>query len=291
MQSRRAHRVERLAGNDLDRRFLIRRPVRANLYGGGMSSGAREQSADDIVGALGGSVQRSSAVSEVAKRLLGHFTSGDMKPGTRLPPERQLAASLGVGRSAVREALAALDLLGIVHIRPGSGTYLRGSASELLPQTLSWGLMLGERQTRELIELRRGLEVEAARLAAERATDEQITRLDACLARMRASTGDLDAFVEADRHFHAEVGEAADNLVLRDMLQNVRSLLRVWAERILRDEPLARLTHDEHARVLAAIRDHDPRRASEAMAAHMDSAGVRLLRAFEDTAPEGATSG
>jgi GntR family transcriptional repressor for pyruvate dehydrogenase complex len=98
-------------------------------------------------------------------------------------------------------------------------------------------------------------------------------------------------FVEADRHFHAEVGEAADNLVLRDMLQNVRSLLRVWAERILRDEPLARLTHDEHAQVLSAIRDHDPRRAGEAMAAHMDSAGERLLRAFEDTAPEGATAG
>jgi GntR family transcriptional regulator, transcriptional repressor for pyruvate dehydrogenase complex len=248
-----------------------------------MSSDAREQSADDIVSALGGSVQRNSAVSEVAKRLLGHFTSGGMKPGTRLPPERQLAASLGVGRSAVREALAALDLLGIVHIRPGSGTYLRGSASELLPQTLSWGLMLGEQRTRELIELRRGLEVQAAELSAERADREHIARLEAHLAGMRDNRADLARFVQADRDFHLEIGAAAGNVVLRDLLQNVRSLLRVWTERILRDEVLAEITYAEHAAVFAAIRDRDPAAAGQAMAAHMDSAGARLLHAFAVT--------
>jgi GntR family transcriptional repressor for pyruvate dehydrogenase complex len=249
-----------------------------------MSSRPRDRSVDEIVSALGGSVRPNSAGSEVAKRLLEYFTSGDIQPGTRLPAERQLAASLGVGRSAMREALAALDLLGVVHIRPGSGTYLRGSASELLPQTLSWGLMLGEQRTRELIELRHGLEVQAARLAAERAADEHIARLRACLARMRDSTGDLGAFGEADRHFHLEVGEAAGNMVLRDLLQNVRSLLRVWAERVLRDEELARLTYEEHASICRAIAEHDPAGAGQAMAAHMDSAGARLLGAFLATA-------
>jgi GntR family transcriptional regulator, transcriptional repressor for pyruvate dehydrogenase complex len=246
-----------------------------------MPSRPRDRSVDEIVSALGGSVPPNSAVAEVAKRLLEYFTSGDVQPGTRLPPERQLAASLGVGRSAVREALAALDLLGVVHIRPGSGTYLRGSASELLPQTLSWGLMLGEQRTGELIELRHGLEVAAARLAAARASDEHLARLGACLARMRDNMGDLGAFVEADRQFHLEVGEAAGNLVLRDLLQNVRSLLRVWAERILRDEALVRLTYDEHAAVCRAIEDRDPATAGQAMAAHMDSAGARLRHAVE----------
>jgi GntR family transcriptional regulator, transcriptional repressor for pyruvate dehydrogenase complex len=247
-----------------------------------------EPSADEIISALGGSLQPSSPVSEVAKRLLGYFTSGEIQPGTRLPPERQLAASLGVGRSAVREALAALDLLGIVHIRPGSGTYLRGSASELLPQTLSWGLMLGEQRTRELVELRHGLEVETARRAAQRATSEHLANLEACLAGMWDGIADLGVFVEADRQFHLEVGEAAGNQALRDLLQNVRSLLRVWVERMLRDEPLAQLTYDEHAAVFQAIKDHDPARAGEAMAAHMDSAGARLLQAFETTTAAGA---
>ena len=70
-------------------------------------------------------VPAGSPVSEVARRLLDLFTSGSIAAGTRLPPERHLAATLEVGRSAVREALAALEILGIVDVRPGSGTYLR----------------------------------------------------------------------------------------------------------------------------------------------------------------------
>jgi GntR family transcriptional regulator, transcriptional repressor for pyruvate dehydrogenase complex len=248
-----------------------------------MSPRSATSSAADIASALAGSVQPASAVSAVAARLLSYFTSGEVEPGTRLPPERQLAASLGVGRSAVREALAALDMLGVVSIRPGSGTYLRGSASELLPQTLSWGLMLGEQRTRELIELRRGLEVQAAELAAERADREHLARLGSHLAGMRDNQGDLERFVQADRDFHLEVGAAAGNVVLRDLLQNVRSLLRVWTERILRDEVLAEVTYAEHAAVFAAIAGRDPAAAGRAMATHMESAGARLLRAFEVT--------
>src|SRR6187402_2518514 len=119
----------------------------------------------EISAALG-ALPSGTPVSEVARRLMDLFTSGSIAPGTRLPPERHLAASLGVGRSAVREALAALEILGIVDVRPGSGTYLRGTASELLPQTLRWGLLIGERNTTELLELRSGLEIYVARLAA-----------------------------------------------------------------------------------------------------------------------------
>src|SRR3954452_3251534 len=108
-----------------------------------------------------GALPSGTPVSEVARRLMDLFTSGSLEPGTRLPPERHLAATLGVGRSAVREALAALEILGIVDVRPGSGTYLRDGISELLPRTLSWGLMLGAPRTRELVELRGGLEVQA----------------------------------------------------------------------------------------------------------------------------------
>jgi DNA-binding transcriptional regulator YhcF (GntR family) len=114
-----------------------------------------------------------SAVSAVTRRLLDFFTSGEIAAGDRLPAERQLAAQLGVGRSAVREALAALELLGIVSVRTGSGTYLKGSVSELLPQTLSWGHWLGEPKTVELIQVRQVLEVQVARLAAELASDEE----------------------------------------------------------------------------------------------------------------------
>jgi GntR family transcriptional repressor for pyruvate dehydrogenase complex len=69
-------------------------------------------------------VTRFSTVGAVAKQLLDYLTTGNFAPGTRLPPERSLAASLGVGRSTLREAMAALDVLGIIEVRPGSGAYL-----------------------------------------------------------------------------------------------------------------------------------------------------------------------
>ena len=191
-------------------------------------------SSAEITAALG-AMPAGSAVSGVATRLLDLFTSGQVAPGTRLPPERELASTLGVGRSAVREALAALEILGIVDVRPGSGTYLRGTSSELLPQTLRWGLLIGERNTAELLELRSGLEIYVARLAAVRLTDRQLATLGRHVDRMRASVDDLKAFVHADLDFHHALASGVDNKVLLDMLQVVRSLLRVWADRAVHD--------------------------------------------------------
>ena len=215
-------------------------------------------------------------VSEVARRLLDLFTDGSLAPGTRLPPERQLAGTLEVGRSAVREALAALEILGIVDVRPGSGTYLRGTASELLPQTLRWGLLIGQRNTAELIELRSGLEIYVARLAAARVDDAAHARLDAHLSRMRAATGDLKAFVRADLDFHNALAAAAGNDLLVDLLHVVRSLLQVYADRAVHDEVAARIALAEHEAIARAVGAGDEDAAASAMAVHMATAASRL---------------
>ncbi|MFE5672955.1 FadR/GntR family transcriptional regulator [Agromyces sp. NPDC056523] len=243
----------------------------------------RDDSSAEIAAALG-ALPSGSAVSVVATRLLDLFTSGSIPPGTRLPPERQLAASLEVGRSAVREALAALEILGIVDVRPGSGTYLRGTASELLPQSLSWGMLIGERSTAELLELRSGLEIFVARIAADRLTDEQLAGLGAHLERMRATidSGDLRAFVKADLAWHHDLASSAGNSVLLDMLQIVRSLLRVWVDRAVQDETQARAALDEHDAVYRALVARDSDAAASAMAAHMATASARLSRRAAD---------
>jgi len=232
-------------------------------------------SSAEIAASLG-SLSSGSTVSAVAKRLLEIFTSGEIKAGTRLPPERQLATTLEVGRSAVREALAALEILGIVDVRPGSGTYLRGNASELLPQTLSWGLMLGEPRTLELIEVRGALEIYTARLAATRISDEALTNLETHVETMRASINDLPAFVEADLQFHLELARSIDNTVLLDLLQSIRSLLRVWVDRAVQDPAQAEAAITEHAAVHAALVTRDPDAAASAMGKHMHTAGNRL---------------
>ena len=237
--------------------------------------------------ALGGSITSTTAVAEVTRRLLDYFTSGAIAPGDRLPPERQLATSMGVGRSAIREALAALEVLGVVTVRPGSGTYLRGTISELLPQTLSWGMLLGEPKTRELIGVRHGLEVQAARLAASAITAESLERVAAHLATMQTTIADptpeeFGDFVAADMRFHQEIAAAASNVLLGEILQSVRSLIRVWVERAVNDTAHARLTCSEHEAILVALRARDPQAAAEAMSRHMDSAAARLVDSLEE---------
>lgn len=235
----------------------------------------------DITASLG-VLPSGTPVSEVARRLMDLFTSGDLEPGTRLPPERQLSVTLGVGRSAVREALAALEILGIVDVRPGSGTYLRGTASDLLPQTLRWGLLIGRRSTDDLLDVRSGLEIYSARLAGSRADSDDISRLADSLARMRAADADLAAFARADAAFHDALARAAGNDALVDLLHVVRSLLQVYADRAVHDADAARLAIAEHDAVFRAVEAKDEDAAASAMAVHMATAAARLAGASRD---------
>ncbi len=239
--------------------------------------------ADRISAALG-TLPTGTAVSTVAKRLLDYFTSGQVEAGTRLPAERQLASSLGIGRSAVREALAALEILGIVDVRPGSGTYLRGNASELLPETLSWGIMLSASHTSDLIELRGELEIVAARKAVARISSRDLELLRKHLKGMGDSLTDRSKFIESELKFHLQLARSADNQVLFDLLQSIRSLLRLWVERGLDSRSDAELAYEEHAAVLTAIENGDPDAVAAAMRHHMTTAAERLMRTIDSTA-------
>jgi DNA-binding FadR family transcriptional regulator len=239
-------------------------------------------------------VERSSVVSAVAQRLLDHLTGGNFAPGTRLPPERQLAEALGVGRSTLREAMAALGVLGLVDVRPGSGSYLTADSSELLSRAIEWSLTLRQPRTRDLIELREFLEVMTAQLAAARADDDDIALLERHVEAMRHAGEDVDAFVTADLAFHFEAARIAGNGVLQDILSSIRSLLHVWFDRTLRVPGTIAATLAEHEAVFEAIRARSPEAAQRRMQELMDAADVRLTatvgRADDSVEPDPAHS-
>ena len=246
------------------------------------SSGRRQ--AHQLPG-LSEPLERSTPNGDVARLLLAHISSGDLRPGHRLPSERQLAADLGVGRSAVREALAALDLLGIIDIRQGSGSYLTSGISDLLPQTIEWGLMLGQPRILDLVEARQNLEMITASLAAQRTTDHDTSQLRDRLAEMTSAMDDVPRFAEADIRFHAEIARIAGNSVLSDVLHSVRALLRVWITRAVTADagPIDHIM-DEHRLVYEAIAAHDSQAAADAMTEHMSHAGALLIKSLnEDT--------
>ncbi|MEM9611440.1 MAG: FadR/GntR family transcriptional regulator [Actinomycetota bacterium] len=231
---------------------------------------------------------------EVARSLLDYvLRSGEVSVGDRLPPERQFAEAFGVGRSAVREALKSLSLLGLVEIRQGDGTYVASRSSELLPSVIEWGLLLGQERTFETIEARQHLEELIAGLAATRRNQPSLERLRGHLATMEASTDDPEVFVAADIDFHLEVAHAAGNRVLADVLTSLQSLLRVWIGRVIAEGPdNANLTVQEHVAILTAIEAGDDAGARAAMGRHLREARRRLETSLErDDAEAGGTGG
>jgi GntR family transcriptional repressor for pyruvate dehydrogenase complex len=143
-------------------------------------------------------------------------------------------------------------------------------------------MLIGAPKTRELIDVRHGLEVQAARQAAASIDVESLEALTGYLAEMESNKTNFDRFVAADMKFHQAIADAADNSLLDDMLQSIRSLIRVWVERALNDAAHAQLTCNEHRAVLTAISTHNSDEAAAAMSAHMDSAAARLMPTLEE---------
>jgi GntR family transcriptional regulator, transcriptional repressor for pyruvate dehydrogenase complex len=219
--------------------------------------------------------------SEITRRLVDYLISGEIQPGERLPSERKLAESLGVGRSHVRQAIKSLAILGLIDVRQGDGTYLKRTDSPLLPLAIEWGLLLGAKKTQDLVEARHQLEVLIAGLAAERRTESQLEEMRRLLAIMERSAG-TDEFVDADVALHLQITQAAGNQSMLQMMRGIRTLLEVWVYRVAHSPGTAPPTWTEHVAVVRAIGAGDPAAAREAMEQHMAGAMERLQKTLSD---------
>ncbi len=156
--------------------------------------------------------RRTNLIDQAVGRLRQQITSGAWPVGTRIPPEPELTELIGVGRNTVREAVQSLVHAGMLERRQGSGTYVI-SDSEL---GTAMGRQIAGAHQRDVLEVRRCLEVEAARLASQRRSEAQLAELTELHDQRAAaySKGDLDAATEADLAFHRRIAEAAGNPVL-----------------------------------------------------------------------------
>lgn len=234
---------------------------------------------------------REAPSTEVARRLLDYLLSGKVRTGERIPSERQLAVQLGVGRSAVRDALRPLLLLGVVEARQGDGTYLRQPESSLLPQAVEWGLLLGEHTTNDLVEARAYIEVALAELAANRRSSADIERMEGFLGAMGRPGVSGAEFNEADLAFHLAIGEASGNTVLFGTIASIRTLLQVWITRVTAASSSTQQSFEQHVPIFEAIRASDPAAAATAMRAHMESARARLAETLADHRESGLMLG
>ena len=174
-----------------------------------------------------------------------------------------------------QRALKSLALLGLVEVRQGDGNYLKGTESSLLPQAIEWGLLLGAKRTRDLVEARRIIEVSVAGLAAERRDDEDLVELRDRLEEMAAASSP-DQFVAADIAFHLCVARASENETLLQIMTSMWTLLQVWISRVMHAASDFTPSLQEHRKILEALETGDSKAASRAMGNHLMSALKRL---------------
>ena len=233
-------------------------------------------------------LDRRNLTEEIVGRLVDFIVERRLVPGNRLPSERELMRSLGVGRSSLREAMKMLRSIGVIEVTVGDGTFVGRGDTSMLSRPLAWGLLMRRDSVLEVIEARRCVEIEIAGFAAERAGDGDVAALRACVDEMRAALGDPDRYTLADVAFHLELGRVAGNHILLHVLQTLQHIIRGW---IAQSVTLAENGHptslDEHVAIYDAIAAHDSPAARRAMERHQRDAAQRListLPAFDDGA-------
>nr|WP_199883171.1 FCD domain-containing protein [Streptomyces sp. CB01580] len=226
-----------------------------------------------------GPLRPSPLVEQATHHLREQITGGRWPVGTKIPGETSLAKTLGVGRSTVREAVRTLATLGLLQSRQGAGVFVVADRV-----TEDWPTRLRRASVTDVYEVRMLIEVQAARLAARRRTDEDLVALDAALAARRAAGGGADAeFVDADIALHAAVVAAAHNPVLTDLFGEFAPALRqglidlVDLLGLRREDPdHGDATHDALVRAVVA---GDAESAGRAAQAELEATLARLRSA------------
>jgi GntR family transcriptional repressor for pyruvate dehydrogenase complex len=212
---------------------------------------------------------RQHTVSErIVEQVKELILQGKLRPGQKLPSERQLADQLGVGRSSVREAASAMVALGIVEIRPGDGAYIRSDFPSSMLESLAWSSLLLNGHSNNLVEARVILERATASLAAQRATTEDRQRLCDLVVQME-SAATLDTYIELDLKFHVTLAESSQNHVLRDIIASIQRLIRDSMAAVLQSEEMYALSLQHHRSLSEAINRGDAAEAESLMVAHL----------------------
>ena len=220
-------------------------------------------------------IRRPRLYEEIAKQLQGMIDDGRLKPGDRLPPERELVRSFQVSRGSVRDAIHALEGMGLVRSRQGEGTIVRGA--DFLVPPLSAALAPKRELVVELLEIRRIVEPAFAARAAVHATSEEIARLQDVLRRQRERTRRRESTIEEDSEFHYLVAMASRNSVVNRVVDVLMDLMRESRARSLQVDGRLERSLEGHTRVLKAIQRRSPRAAELAMRRHLSEIEALLL--------------
>ena len=207
---------------------------------------------------------------------------GQLKPGDRLPSERELVERFQVSRASIREAISALEMMGLIEVRSGEGTYIREVNIDSVVAPLAWMLFIEKDSDLELYEARKVLEVQAAGLAAERAEEDEISDMFKALEIMRIDLQKQLLGEEADHHFHYAIAKATHNKILFRLMNTIsdtmQKTLKSSRSKLYEDTSSPERLYHEHLLIYEAIKNHDAESAQKLMLAHLVGVENRLAK-------------
>lgn len=216
-------------------------------------------------------VTAENPVDTIIQQLKQLITSGQLRPGDRLPAERNLSERFGVGRSYVREAILKLEFYGLLKTNPQSGTYVSGLSIKVMDNLITDIIKFNKDDFGALIEARYYLELDAIKLAAERRTDDDLKQIEQAMTDYEAKTLSAQDAVEEDMLFHVMIARASHNSVIESMiLILIPDLIKTIIENKICGDDRGKLAIAEHRAIYAAIANGDIDAAENAMAAHLD---------------------
>lgn len=220
---------------------------------------------------------RRNKVYEGVARQIERLILKKLRPGDKLPSERELAETLAVSRSSIRDAIRSLELMGMVEPRQGAGTMVREISSQSVANPLLNALKRREEMISELLDFRKILEPPLAARAATHASSDEISEMEDILGRQEQKLRDGEGTIGEDSEFHYAVAMASGNSVVLKVLDILMDLLRDTRERTLQVEGRPQKSLAGHRRILAAIKRHDAESAKAAMRRHIEDVEEMVL--------------
>lgn len=231
---------------------------------------------------------RQRLYEQIVQRLYEHIGSAGLRPGDRLPPERELAARLGVSRATLAQALVALEVLGVLDVRHGDGIVLVERSDD---RPIIAALRDRRDRLRDVIDARAALEVKLASLAAQRRSEADLRAMDEALAAMAADIAAGGRGDDGGERFHAAVAEAGRSPLLSRLMQGISDLVEETRMESLRQPGRPAVSLAGHQRVADAIRRRDAAGAASAMEAHLQVVGDVGTLSGEDRVVDDAGRG
>ncbi|MEL7606679.1 MAG: FadR/GntR family transcriptional regulator [Sedimentibacter saalensis] len=216
----------------------------------------------------------------VIEQIQGMIMRGELKNGDKLPPERELTQTLNIGRPALREALKALEVIGVIESRHGQGNFVVNNTENSVFKPLSLSFKLSNGNIEEILELRRLIEDYTVKQAASLSNEKEAMRLrEIHNAMINAETTEQKS--QYDKQFHYEIAKISKNILINSLFESTSYLFDSFINKTVRmsffGEDSIDKIYDEHLRIIEAIEKHDAKEAAKRMQIHMNNIDVYLL--------------